>query len=179
MRLWSLHPQYLDRKGLGGVWLEGFVGLKALSKERLGYSNHPQLERFKTHINPVGALAEYLEHIASEAISKRGYNYNLGLLDPYLQHYELGYDKTIPVTQGQVHYEIEWLLDKLQNRGATLEAEMLLKDYHMIGYQVKLHPMFHMVSGNVESWERPEIHITEKTVINKKSIPELTRLILS
>lgn len=156
MRLWSLHPQYLDRKGLGGVWLEGLVGLRALKGERQGYINHPQLDRFKAHVHPVGALAEYLEHIASEAISTRGYNYNLGLLDPYLNEYELGYDKTIPVNENQIHYEIEWLLCKLDKRGADLDTIRLFNDYNRGIKYVKLHPIFTPVPGDIEAWERPE-----------------------
>jgi hypothetical protein len=38
MRLWSLHPQYLDPAGLVAVWREGL-----LAGQTKGYKHHPQL----------------------------------------------------------------------------------------------------------------------------------------
>lgn len=45
MRLWSFAPRILDRKGLGGQWVEALLAKTVLSKESGGYSNHPQLNR--------------------------------------------------------------------------------------------------------------------------------------
>jgi hypothetical protein len=43
MRLWSLHPSYLDGKGLAALWREGLLAKKVLENETKGYKNHPQL----------------------------------------------------------------------------------------------------------------------------------------
>jgi hypothetical protein len=47
MRLWSLHPKYLDRAGLLAVWREGLLAQQVLMGNTKGYKNHPQLNRFK------------------------------------------------------------------------------------------------------------------------------------
>jgi len=47
MRLWSLHPKYLDSKGLVALWREGLLAKKVLEGGTKGYRNHPQLERLK------------------------------------------------------------------------------------------------------------------------------------
>ena len=52
MRLWSLHPKYLDSKGLVALWREGLLARAVLKGETTGYKNHPQLDRFKNLPNP-------------------------------------------------------------------------------------------------------------------------------
>ena len=47
MRLWSIHPSYLDRKGLVALWGEGLLAKNILEGKTKGFKNHPQLERFK------------------------------------------------------------------------------------------------------------------------------------
>ena len=47
MRIWSLHPQYLDRQGLTAAWREGLLAQKVLTGTTKGYRNHPQLRRFR------------------------------------------------------------------------------------------------------------------------------------
>jgi hypothetical protein len=46
MRLWSLHPRYLDAKGLVALWREGLLAQKVLAGLTKGYRHHPQLTRF-------------------------------------------------------------------------------------------------------------------------------------
>ena len=46
MRLWSLHPRYLDRQGLLALWREALLARAVLGGRTRGYRNHPQLERF-------------------------------------------------------------------------------------------------------------------------------------
>ena len=52
MRLWSLHPQYLDPQGLVALWREGLLARKVLLGDTQGYRNHPQLDRFKACDTP-------------------------------------------------------------------------------------------------------------------------------
>lgn len=47
MRIWSLHPKYLDTKGLVALWRETLLAQHVLSGKTKRYKNHPQLARFK------------------------------------------------------------------------------------------------------------------------------------
>ena len=76
LRLWSIHPKYLDTKGLGALWREALLAQAVLSNRTKGWKNHPQLVRFKGHIDPVSAVGFYLLRIHEEA-SQRRYNYDI------------------------------------------------------------------------------------------------------
>jgi hypothetical protein len=41
MRLWSLHPKYLDSKGLVALWREALLAKAVLNEKTKGYKNHP------------------------------------------------------------------------------------------------------------------------------------------
>lgn len=71
MRLWSIHPKYLDAKGLVALWREGLLAQNVLLGKTKGYQYHPQLIRFKKTTNPLGAIATYLIAIADEANLRR------------------------------------------------------------------------------------------------------------
>ena len=53
MRLWSIHPKYLDPIGLVALWREALLGRSVLIRGDGSYYNHPQLLRFKNTENPV------------------------------------------------------------------------------------------------------------------------------
>ena len=95
MRLWSIHPAYLDPAGLTACWREGLLARKVLLNQTTGYRNHPQLARFRHCTNPSAAIDTYLHGICDEA-HRRGYRFDrnkLGTDDPALQ---------ITVTDGQL-----------------------------------------------------------------------------
>lgn len=141
MRIWSLHPSYLDTKGLLAVWRESLLAKKVLEGKTVGYKNHPQLIRFKTLSDPVKGINRYLEGIYKESI-KRGYLFDkekIGEVDSSL---------SIKVTNGQVEYEYAHLLKKLKNRD-HLSYMKLKKEKN-----IKLHDMFNLVQGEVEDWEK-------------------------
>src|SRR5687767_125237 len=75
MRLWTIHPQYLDTKGLLAVWREGLLAQKVLQNQTRGYRNHPQLRRFKSSPDANGAISMYLRGIYREALN-RGYHFS-------------------------------------------------------------------------------------------------------
>ena len=75
MRLWTLHPKYLDRQGLLGLWREGLLAQAVLQGKTKGYRHHPQLARFQMHPDPVQAIAHYLREVHEEA-TRRGYNFD-------------------------------------------------------------------------------------------------------
>jgi hypothetical protein len=142
MRLWSLHPKYLDAQGLVALWREGLLAQAVLRDETKGYRNHPQLERFRGHTNPRAAIATYLAEVQAEAV-RRDYKFDRS---------KLGRGRTkkrIPVTRGQLAYEREHLRRKL----AARSPEVFRRWSGETGLP-ECHPMFRARVGEVETWER-------------------------
>lgn len=132
MRLWSLHPQNLDPKGLVAVWREGLLALKVLRGETKGYRHHPQLKRFTLQ-----TINAYLHCIAFYANEMRGYHFDIGKVgNPAVEQ--------IQVTEGQIEYETQHLLKKLQKRKPEMVSNL----------NKVPHPIFMVVPGPIESWER-------------------------
>src|SRR5258705_13480398 len=75
MRLWTVHPRYLDPKGLVAAWREALLAQKVLVGTTRGYRHHPQLTRFQEQADPLATIATFLGGIADEAES-RGYHFN-------------------------------------------------------------------------------------------------------
>ena len=140
MRIWSIHPQYLDSKGLVALWRETLLAQKVLLGQTKGYKNHPQLIRFKNSENPLGGIATYLRYVHEEAVS-RGYKFDGGKIR----------DETlsgkINVNSGQVEYEFRHLLKKLTVRDRERFEIIKAAD------PVQVHPLFKKISGSVEEWE--------------------------
>lgn len=141
MRLWSLHPRYLDTKGLLALWREGLLAQAVLQGKTTGYRNHPQLDRFRAQPDPRRAIGRYLWAVHAEAAS-RHYRFDSSKLPPEHSCPE------IPVSRGQLLFEWKHLLSKLAIRaperirklGATRVPEC--------------HPLFEPRPGPVEPWER-------------------------
>jgi len=141
MRLWSLHPKYLDRQGLLACWRESLLAQKVLMGETKGYREHPQLTRFRQSPQPLSALATYLEFLAIEARA-RGYNFNISKINPGRV------TAKINVTGGQVLYEWAHLKAKLARRDPLQLAKISLIEVP------ETHPLFEVVAGDVEPWEK-------------------------
>lgn len=140
MRLWSLHPQHLDTRGLVALWREGLLAQKVLLGRTLGYRNHPQLDRFKRQPDPVAAIAAYLREVQREA-ERRGYNFDAS---------KIVRDDKVPkiaVTDGQVAYEFAHLKAKLKARDPAAHERLRAVN------QPHLHPLFETVCGGIEPWE--------------------------
>lgn len=140
MRLWSLHPKYLDAKGLVALWRESLLAQKVLLGQTQGYRHHPQLLRFRQAANPVGAMATYLRGVAQEA-ERRGYRFDRSKIAPKR------YQGLITVTIGQLDYERKHLLRKLKVR----EPERFKQQKSVVPLQP--HPLFVVVEGEIEAWE--------------------------
>ncbi len=140
MRLWSIHPGYLDSKGLVALWREGLLAQKVLLGKTKGYTHHPQLVRFKDVSDPLAALSSYLWAVVREA-DQRGYTFNREKIvkkDRY---------NRLHVTTGQLEYEFNHLLKKLKVR-----APLLYKNLQSLEI-IKPHPLFTVVDGGIEEWE--------------------------
>ncbi|RMG59748.1 MAG: DNA lyase [Deltaproteobacteria bacterium] len=141
MRLWSLHPKYLDAKGLVAFWREGLLAKAVLEGRTRGYRHHPQLDRFREQDDPVGALTSYLHAVCDEA-SRRGYRFDRSRLGPEKRN------PPIPVTEGQLLFEQKHLLEKLKTRDR--ERFKILSGVT----SPKPHPLFTVVPGGVMPWEK-------------------------
>jgi hypothetical protein len=140
MRIWSLHPQYLDAKGLVALWRETLLAKHVLLGRTKGYTNHPQLNRFKEAKRPVDAIDQYLTEVYNEAVH-RGYNFDKSKINLSVRK------QTISVTTGQVYYERAHLEKKLKLRDTVKLKEIkTLKE-------LSLHPIFKLVKGEIEEWE--------------------------
>ena len=141
MRLWSLHPSYLDRQGLLACWREGLLARKVLLGQTKGYRNHPQLQRFKAHPDALVALDGYLLEIHAEA-QRRGYSFDRTKIGAGLE------DQKLTVTDGQLKYELEHLKAKLRQR--DMQRFESIADLEL----PLAHPLFEVLPGEVEDWER-------------------------
>ena len=142
MRLWTLHPKYLDARGLVALWREGLLARAVLKGATRGYRHHPQLERFRSHAAPRAAINTYLKAVVAEA-EARGYSFDSRKLGPRRQGIGL------TVTRGQLRYEWRHLLRKLARR-----SPRLYERWRSEAAPVP-HPLFRVVTGDIESWERP------------------------
>ena len=141
MRIWTLHPKYLDARGLVALWREGLLAQAVLTGKTIGYVNHPQLTRFRAQSSPTASIAEYLRGVHEESVD-RGYNFaaakigrtrNAGLMC---------------VTRGQVEYEWHHLMKKLRVRNRQWGNRFIRTR------RPEVHPLFRIVPGAVEHWER-------------------------
>lgn len=147
MRLWSLHPRYLDRQGLTAAWREGLLAQAVLAGRTRGYTRHPQLERFRATADPVATVGSYLTAVRAEALA-RGYAYDVTRVElPDPDGLLLA---SLTVTAGQLGHEWRHLMAKLTTRSPDVAARW--RD--VIPEQVEPHPLFVRVPGGVEPWER-------------------------
>ncbi len=140
MRIWSLHPKYLDAKGLVALWRETLLAKKVLEGRTKGYKNHPQLNRFKQAKLPLDAINKYLEGIYAEAVNRQ-YEFDRSKFEMTTSKIKL------TVTQGQLEYEFEHLKKKLAVRDASKLAELSKLKI------IEVHPLFSVIPGGIEEWE--------------------------
>ncbi len=141
MRLWTLHPKYLDARGLVALWREALLAQKVFQNATSGYRHHPQLVRFRTHIDPQAAIATYLRGVLREA-ERRGYQFDAQKIA------ETRVALPLVETTGQLLYEWSHLRAKLRERSP--------QDYQVWKHLERPdpHPFFTLVPGAVREWER-------------------------
>ena len=141
MRLWTIHPKYLDPVGLVALWREALLARAVLRGATRGYRHHPQLIRFRAHSKPVRCINEYLAGVYAEA-ARRGYSFDRRKLG------RGGAVQRMRETRGQVSAEWNHLLRKLRRRDP--------KRYRTLVKIVRpsTHPLFRVVPGGVRKWEK-------------------------
>lgn len=148
MRLWSLHPMYLDPQGLVALWREALLAKAVLRGETRGYTRHPQLERFQAHPHPRRAINAYLGAVHDEA-TRRGYRFDRTKTGPVAAVEPIG------VTTGQLAHEWDHLRAKLAARSPGVLAQWMAVD------SPRVHPLFHPRPGPVATWERVAVEGTQ------------------
>jgi hypothetical protein len=141
MRLWSLHPSLLDHKGLVALWREALLAQKVLQGKTKGYRSHPQLARFRQCTAPLTTISAYLWAVHDEA-TQRGYSFDSSKIARKRQ------PRTLTVTQGQFDFELGHLKAKLKERDPKRYRELRRLA------EITAHPMFTVVAGEIEQWER-------------------------
>ena len=158
MCIWSLHPSLLDRRALVACWRETLLAQKVLRGLTRGYTNHPQLMRFRAHPQPLEAVAAYLSGLADEA-DARGYSFNRALIgegkncadkveNPYASV------ARIPVPLGQLEYELAFLRHKVAGRDPEWEHRLSERLAARGELAVCAHPLFEVIPGAIEPWEK-------------------------
>jgi hypothetical protein len=141
MRLWTLHPRYLDAKGLVAAWREALLAQKVLQGGTRGYRGHPHVARFRSHQRPVQSIAAFLAGIAEEA-QRRGYRFDTTKISRARLRTQM------EETRGQLLYEWEHLRAKLRTRSPEI--------YRQCKRVVtpEAHPLFRIVAGDIRDWEK-------------------------
>ena len=141
MRLWTIHPKYLDRQGLVALWREGLLAQEVLRGNTKGYKNHPQLERFKNHPDQLQAIAYFLYEVLIEA-QRRNYHFDESKISL------VNFPKKIKTTTGQLIFEFNHLLKKIERRSR--------QQYDcIVGLKIiDPHPLFQIITGDIEEWEK-------------------------
>jgi hypothetical protein len=141
MRLWTLHPRYLDAAGLTAAWREALLARHVLLGRTRGYRHHPQLERFREDAQPVAAINSFLAGIHAESLA-RGYSFDGSKVGRTRK------TGTMRETRGQLDFEWQHLLTKLHRRDPA--RYRALSDVR----RPKPHQLFRIVAGSIQLWEK-------------------------
>jgi hypothetical protein len=140
MRIWSLHPKYLNTKGLVAFWRETLLAKNVLEEKTKGYKNHPQLIRFKNSDNPLRSINQYLTAVYQESLT-RGYQFSKAKFNVYHE------PANLTVTRRQLEYESQHLLKKLKTRDIERYLRLIKET------NIESHPLFKIIDGEIEEWE--------------------------
>ena len=145
MRIWSLHPKYLDTKGIVALWRETLLAKKVLEGKTRGYKNHPQLIRFRNSGFAVDGINQYLAVVYEDSL-KRGYRFDRSKINWNF------IPITLTVTDKQLKYEMDHLLKKLKTRDPELYLSFSGET------RIEPHPLFSIIKGEIEAWEITSVY---------------------
>lgn len=157
MRLWSLHPDYLDRKGFLAFWREALLAQQVLHGLTEKYKNHSHMQRFHSlpWCDALHYMSKYLFYIWQDGI-RRGYNMNMSLIkDPKEADPSAGSipSKLFTVTSGQLALEFQILKVKLSRRDLIHLQKLQANPSHSM-WIPKPNPVFTLIHGKREEWEK-------------------------
>ena len=145
MRLWSIHPTYLDSKGFVALWREGLLAQAVLHGRTVGYREHPELDRFKDHESPKGIMFEYLQSIFHESLHRK-YQFDWSRVIEQTSVREL---PRIPVPLDRIKFEWEHSSSKLKQRSAAVyqrNLDLVSRDGTTVYRDVVCNPIFEVAS---------------------------------
>jgi hypothetical protein len=181
MRIWSVHPRYLDRQGLTAGWREGLLAQKVLTGTTKGYRNHPQLRRFRAagdgaaldaadeagsgaHVAPApgldpgghapGVAVEVVpDLVAGPAIS----TYLHGVVDEAARR-GYAFDRALVLGPADPDLHLEVTDGQLAYEWEHLRAKLAVRspDVFELWKDVAVpdpHPLFRVVPGPLAEWE--------------------------
>jgi hypothetical protein len=140
MRIWSIHPKYLDAKGIVALWREALLARNVLEGKTRGYRHHPQLVRFKDSGFALDAINRYLSVVYEESLKKE-YYFDRRKIDREFKPI------TLTVTDQQLKYEMSHLLRKLIARDPERFQSLSRVT------RIEPHPLFRVIEGGIEGWE--------------------------
>jgi hypothetical protein len=182
MRIWSVHPRYLDRQGLTAGWREGLLAQKVLTGTTKGYRNHPQLRRFRAagdgtalddppdatgsgaHVAPApgldpgrhapGTTVDVVPDVgAGRAIS----TYLHALVDEAAAR-GYAFDRRLVLGAPDPSLSLEVTDRQLAYEWAHLRAKLAVRSPDVLRRWADVdvpaaHPLFHVVPGPLAEWE--------------------------
>ncbi|WP_298458968.1 pyrimidine dimer DNA glycosylase/endonuclease V [uncultured Cellulomonas sp.] len=183
MRIWSVHPGYLDRQGLTACWREGLLVQKVLTGTTKGYRNHPQLRRFRAagdgaamsepvpggegsgaHVAPAPGLTPgrhargtALDVVPDDGAGPAISTYLHGVVDEATRR---GYtfDRTLVLGAAVPDLRLEVTDGQLAYEWEHLRAKLTVRSPEIGKLWADVvvpdaHPLFHVVPGPVAEWE--------------------------
>jgi hypothetical protein len=149
VRLWSIHPRYLDPPGLGGLWREALLAQRVVEGRTAAYRSHPQARRVLEQPDPWGAIHDYLVGVWEEG-HRRGYAYDRSRISEHAGGH------TMAVPRGQMEYEMALLTVKLEGRSPGQLCHLPAME------DIVPHPSIRVVEGGIAAWERPRNDVLER-----------------
>ena len=143
MRLWSIHPRYLDRIGLVALRRESLLARKVLAGEAKENVNHPRLNRFGRHVQTLKAVGDFPAAAREEALN-RGYSLDTKKIRT------CGSGDKIKLKRRQIEYEFELLLGRLEERTPQKYRALRVVKKE----EIEADPLFDIIPGGIEQRER-------------------------
>jgi len=149
MRLWSIHPKYLDPKRLTAQWREALLCRAVLEGKTKGYKQHPQFLRVKTHTQPHYFINRFLLEIWEES-KKRGYDFDKSkLMEDLYAKYQEPFEP-MEVTDAQLEYEFMHLQSKL----GEFDKQRVLNDQYFAEEGIESNNIFIIIAGPIMDFEK-------------------------
>jgi len=146
MRIWSIHPKYLDSKRLTAQWREALLCRAVLEGKTKGYTKHPQFLRVKEHPQPMRFINQFLIEIWNEG-TERNFKFDKsklvahGYIEPFIP---------MEVSEDQLEYEFLHMLDKLDE----FHEQRMLNLQYFNEDGVVPNELFVVIPGNIMDFEK-------------------------
>lgn len=149
MRLWSIHPKYLDSKRLVTQWREALLCRAILDGKTKGYKEHPHFLRVKSHSQPYYFINSFLYVIWEEGKQRKFQFDKSKLMENLVQKYEEPL-QLMEVTEGQVQYEFDFL----QKKFGEFHIQYIKNLQNFNDFGIEVNPCFIKIFGDIMNFEK-------------------------